>query len=178
MPYGLAPSFILWRHLLSWRSLLTDDFRLCQVDTKLSSTASNWVLSQWSAHWNVLKQSLSWVHPFQLGVINENLGAHMFYSDVMSLTFPECTRVSLWMCTYVCGYVWMWVNLTFLAFSRSSALFYSPFFLSFLSWTSISIPPSFCFLICKPRLLYPVGKEPPEREASSTSLGTQQVLSK
>jgi hypothetical protein len=38
MPYGLSYSLILWRHFLTWGSLLSDDFSLCQADIKLSST--------------------------------------------------------------------------------------------------------------------------------------------
>jgi hypothetical protein len=42
-PYRLAYSPIIWEHFLNWGSLLSDDFSLCQVDIKLSSTdAKNW----------------------------------------------------------------------------------------------------------------------------------------
>lgn len=36
----LVYSLILWRHFLIWGSLFSDDIDLCQIDTKLSSTAS------------------------------------------------------------------------------------------------------------------------------------------
>ena len=38
MPYRSAYSLILWRHFLNWDSLLSDDFSLCHIDIKLSST--------------------------------------------------------------------------------------------------------------------------------------------
>jgi hypothetical protein len=36
--YRLAYNPILWRHILNGGSLFSDDFSLCQVDIKLSST--------------------------------------------------------------------------------------------------------------------------------------------
>lgn len=38
MPYSLPYTLILWRHFLSWGSLLSDDSSLCQADIKLAST--------------------------------------------------------------------------------------------------------------------------------------------
>jgi hypothetical protein len=37
MPYSLACSPILWRHVLNWSSLLSDDSSLCKVGIKLAS---------------------------------------------------------------------------------------------------------------------------------------------
>jgi hypothetical protein len=37
MPY----SWISWRHFPNWSSFLCDNFKLCQVDTKLASTPAN-----------------------------------------------------------------------------------------------------------------------------------------
>lgn len=40
MPHRLPYSPILWRHFLNWISLLSDDFRLRQVDIKLASAGA------------------------------------------------------------------------------------------------------------------------------------------
>jgi hypothetical protein len=41
MPYRLAYSQTFWRQFLKKGSLFSNDFSLCQVDVKLSSTLSN-----------------------------------------------------------------------------------------------------------------------------------------
>ena len=40
MPCRFSFSWIFWRHLLNWDSLLSDDFSLFQVDTKLAHTGT------------------------------------------------------------------------------------------------------------------------------------------
>ena len=71
--------------------------------------ASNWVLALWFACWKLLKYACTWLRLFQLDVINADLGGHMFYFDVMVLTFMERERE--WGCVCVCLVLQGWPDL-------------------------------------------------------------------
>lgn len=47
MSYRFAYRPIVWGRFLSWASLLSDDFNLCQIDIKLARSLSLWLESSW-----------------------------------------------------------------------------------------------------------------------------------